>query len=571
MIKIEQLKLPLAHTMEELEGAIEKRVGRKVRDKNGRVCYRILKKSLDCRKKPELYYIYSIGVFFDRKTEASVKKSRKAGSLVFTAETVYSPPVFAKERGGRRQVIVGDGPAGLFCAYILTLAGARPIVLERGGDIDQRTGTVRNFWENGQLDPDSNVQFGEGGAGTFSDGKLNSGIKDRAGRIAFVLETFVKFGAKEEILYDSKPHIGTDELAGIIRNMRLFLEERGCEFRFNSRVSDLIFKDGKISGVIYEPGSASRCDPGKPHKNGPVKLFSDTVVLATGHSSRDTLEMLYNRQVRMEQKDFAMGFRVMHPQKLIDLARYGRELFPADYKLATTAADGTRVYSFCMCPGGYVVNASSEEGRLCVNGMSYADRSSEEANSAIVAAFKKEDFGSDDPLSGMYLQRTVEEKAYALCGGKIPIQRFVDFKDSVNGRDDVPKVSDLPERSEGGALPDREPVRRLRIKGACAGADLSGIFDDKVNRAIIEAMEIFDRQIKGFAGEEAVFAGVESRTSSPVRIVRDEKSFMGSVYGLYPCGEGAGYAGGIMSAAVDGIKTAEHIIDGGSGSGQGKV
>ncbi|MCR4658149.1 MAG: FAD-dependent oxidoreductase [Lachnospiraceae bacterium] len=560
MIKIEQLKLPLDHTEEELEVAIEKRVGRKVRNKNGQACFRILKKSLDCRKKPELYYIYSIGVFFDKKTEALVKKSRRAGSLIFAEETVYSPPVFNKEPGSKRPVIVGDGPAGLFCAYILTLAGACPVVLERGGDVDQRTETVKNFWENGQLDPGSNVQFGEGGAGTFSDGKLNSGIKDRAGRIAFVLETFVKFGAKEEILYDSKPHIGTDELRRIIRNMRLFLEERGCEFRFNSKVSDLILEDGKISGVIYEPEKGSRDDHEKPEKNGPEKLLSDTVVLAIGHSSRDTLEMLYDRQIRMERKDFAMGFRVMHPQKLIDFARYGRELFPADYKLAVTTGDGTRVYSFCMCPGGYVVNASSEEGRLCVNGMSYADRSSKEANSAIVAAFKKEDFGSEDPLSGMYLQRRIEEKAYALCKGKIPTERFVDFKDSINGRENIRKAEDVPERNGGAALADHKPIRKLQIKGAYAGADLSTIFDDKVNRAIVEAMEAFDRQIKGFAGEEAVFAGVESRTSSPVRILRDEESFMGSVYGLYPCGEGAGYAGGIMSAAVDGIKTAEHIL-----------
>ncbi len=625
MIKIEQIKLPVTHTEEELEKAIERRLGRKVGRNDLGDRWRILRKSLDCRKKPELFYIYSIGVFVDKKTEAEIRRRKKAERLIFTEETVYRLPVetgigvrelagnirerelldrtetirIESEKAGNagaerlRPVIVGDGPAGLFCAYILTLSGFRPVVFERGEDIDSRTERVKAFWEGGELSPESNVQFGEGGAGTFSDGKLNSGIKDKAGRIAFVLETFVKSGAKHEIIYDSKPHIGTDELRKIIKNMRLFMERRGCEFRFNSKVTDIIIEDGSVSGVVYEAEDEKRSE-----------FQSDTVVLAIGHSSRDTLEMLYEKKIKMDQKDFAMGFRVMHPQELIDKAQYGEEnlgsrapaeqsvadditgsfkegvtdalgLPASDYKLAVTTSGGERVYSFCMCPGGYVVNASSEKSRLCVNGMSYADRASGEANSAIVAAFTKEDYGSDHPLSGMYLQRKIEEKAYKLGNGKIPIQRFVDFRDgiigqktlahdedrTVDGKDSITEIEDEAINVHGLHVPaDDVSIRELRIKGDYEEADLRGIFTDKVNLAIIEAVEAFDRTIKGFAGKEAVFAGVESRTSSPVRIERDEESFMGSIKGLYPCGEGAGYAGGIMSAAVDGIKTAEHVI-----------
>ncbi len=611
MIKIEQLKLPFGHTAEELENAIEKRIGirlprlsirslegdalsdwrtdiskasyNKAKKEEG---YRILRRSLDCRKKPLIFYSYSIGIFLDKEKEERILK-RKGGrrGLVRCEETAYKPPALRKKdaclKNDRaeddydlkaaktcpylsRPVIAGAGPAGLFCAYVLSLAGLRPIVLERGDPVDLRTRKVEAFFKGGELDPESNVQFGEGGAGTFSDGKLNSGIKDKEGRIAFVLESFVRFGAKDEIIYDAKPHLGTDALKDIIKNMRAFLTESGCEFRFGTKLCDIFIEDGDRVG-----GAAVSIREGSPLM--PVReelLKTDILVLATGHSARDTLEMLCEKNITMEQKDFAMGLRVMHPQKLIDRAQYGEgldaSLPPADYKLSNITKDGSRVYSFCMCPGGYVVNSSSEQGRLCVNGMSLSDRGSDTANSAIVAAFSKEDFGSKHPLAGMWLQRDIEKKAFERAEGRIPVQSFEGFRRAVRDCNNDSK--------EQFSLP---PLKgEMCIRGEYKETDLSGIYDRKIELAIIESMEAFDRTIHGFAGKEAMFAGTETRTSSPVRIVRDKDTLMADIKGLYPCGEGAGYAGGIMSAAVDGIKVAERIIESmgpGFGTDKGKA
>lgn len=553
MIKIDQLKLPAEHTEKDLEAAVSRYL-KKAGLGDRQWPYRILRRSLDCRKKPDIFYSYQIGVFpegadpagsgsdRDRSgTEALLQKRDRHHRLTFTDPPVsYSVLPVDKDRlssfSGKPPVVIGDGPAGLFCAYVLTLAGMPPVVLERGEPVGTRTEKVDAFWRDGTLDPDCNVQFGEGGAGTFSDGKLNSSIKDRSGRTGFVLNTFVSFGADPSILYEAKPHLGTDVLKRVIAALRSDMERKGCEFRFGARAEELLLQGGRVSGVLVKEKEAL-----------PYSLFSDCVVLAAGHSARDTFFALHDQGVPMEQKPFAMGFRVIHPQRLIDKAQYGienareRGLPAADYKLTFQAADGRAVYSFCMCPGGYVVNASSEPGRLTVNGMSYSGRSSGYANAAVVAAVLPEDFGSSDPLAGVLLQRRIEEKACSLLQGKIPAQCYLDFK---QGTQKALK-----------ALP-YEPA----IKGQYGLSGLRGLFPEKVDQAISEAMADFDRRIPGFAGREAVLAGLEARTSCPLRIVRDPESLMSSFRGLYPCGEGAGYAGGIMSAAVDGIRVAERIL-----------
>ena len=537
MIRIEQIKLPVGHDETELYKEVSRLLGMQIPGDIKKEKLKILKRSLDCRKKPKLYYSYTIGVFPDKKTEEKLRRHNRNKRLIFAEETVYPVPFLKNRKKERmRPLIVGDGPAGLFCGYLLTLAGFAPTIIERGDSIDERTRKVEGFWRDGQLDISSNVQFGEGGAGTFSDGKLNSTIKDKNGRIGFVLDTFIKYGAKPSIAYDAKPHLGTDELKRIIAAMREAMKEAGCEFLFNTRVTDLVIKDSRVKGAAIDDKE---------------EIPADTVVLAIGHSARDTVKMLYDRKLSMERKDFAMGFRVIHPQELINRAQYGedypKELPAADYKLTHTASNGKRVYTFCMCPGGYVVNASSEEGRLAVNGMSYSSRASGYANSAVVAAFESESFGDGGVLSGIELQRRIEEKAYKAGGGCIPVQSFGEFKNTVEKEWQDRKRETVP--------------GELCIKGGVQKADLRNIFDGETNKAIIEAMESFDVLIPGFGGENVLFAAAESRTSSPVRILRDSESLMSNIYGIYPCGEGAGYAGGIMSAAVDGIKVAERIIE----------
>ncbi|MBQ7563584.1 MAG: FAD-dependent oxidoreductase [Lachnospiraceae bacterium] len=612
MFRINELKLPVTHTKEDLEAALSGELGLGV--EGVRISYEIERRSLDCRKKPDLFYSYRILVKLPGGLEKKLRQKNRNKRLAFLdkKEEPYQVPQlqkndhsgpesgivteFGKEdtesrprlRAGKspRIIIVGDGPAGLFCAYILTLAGVPPLVLERGLSVSKRTKRVEEFWKTGRLDPECNVQFGEGGAGTFSDGKLNSSIRDKAGRIPFVLKTFTEFGAKEEIVYEAKPHLGTDELKRIIPNMREFMEKQGCEFRFGAKVTDLVVEDGAVRGVqvVYRDEEPERLEAPGPdiaqntvpiegasqfeapesdirRNTVPVKEKSKVefieakhVVLAIGHSARDTFQILYDKRIPMEQKDFAVGFRVMHPQKLIDRAQYGAEnldkgLPAADYKLTHTAENGRRVYSFCMCPGGYVVNASSEKGRLAVNGMSDQARDSGTANSAVVAAVTKEDFGSESPLSGLEFQRRLEERAYRLAEGKVPIERYAEFRAEV--------LSGEKPATEDQFVSSGEYVQ---IKGQFGNTDLSELLAPDMNEAICEAMECFDRIIPGFAGEEAVLAGIESRTSSPVRILRDPERLMSNLSGLYPCGEGAGYAGGIMSAAVDGIRVAEKVI-----------
>lgn len=499
----------------------------------------ILRQSIDARKKPDIIYSYVIDVQVngEEKFLKKIEKDKKLSSQITKSDTVkYHFPSYGDKPLNKPIVIVGMGPAGLFCGYFLALHGYRPILLERGRDVDSRKADVEQFWQGGKLLKDSNVQFGEGGAGTFSDGKLNTLVKEKYGRNKAVLETFVHFGAKESILYDAKPHIGTDVLCDIVKKMRQEIIRMGGTVRFDSKVTDLCIEEGAIKGVIV---------------NGQETLECEQLVLALGHSARDTFEMLLGRAIPMETKAFAVGFRVEHSQEMINRELYGMSdpgvLGAAAYKVTAQTATGRGVYSFCMCPGGYVVNASSEEGRLAVNGMSYSGRDGSNANSAIIVAVTPEDFGASHPLAGIEFQRRLEENAYHLAQGKIPVQRYGDFREKVLGEND--------QEDKRWEKSDLQPM----CKGLYQWSDLTTLLPGNCNEAFVEGMEVFARQIKGFDDPTAILSGVESRTSSPVRIPRDEENLQSVIKGLYPCGEGAGYAGGITSAAMDGLRVAEKI------------
>lgn len=523
MIQISQLKLPCTHTQQELREKIERTL--RIRPEE-LIEYSIEKQSIDARKKPQIFYVYTIHASVLQ--EKKVFKKVHSKNITIVEKKVYQFPFHAENTPADRPVIIGSGPAGLFCAYMLAEHGFAPILLERGKAIEERKKDVDSFWETGKLNPESNVQFGEGGAGTFSDGKLNTLVKDPSGRNRKVLEIFVKEGAPEEILYVNKPHIGTDLLMNVVKNMRKTIQSNGGEVRFESKVTELCITDGKICGVVI---------------NKEQFLPAKSVILAIGHSARDTFEMLWEKQICMEAKSFAVGVRVEHPQKLINYAQYQMELpktLPAaSYKVTAQLSNGRGVYSFCMCPGGYVVNASSEEGRLAVNGMSYHSRAGENANSAIIVTVTPKDYGSDHPLAGMEFQRKLEEKAFRLAQGKIPVQRYEDFCKN--------RATD----SFGTVHPS--------MKGNYAPANVREILPEIVAASIEEGIRCFDQKLQGFADPDALLSGVESRTSSPVRISRDPSTMEGSVKGLYPCGEGAGYAGGITSAAMDGIRMAEAV------------
>jgi len=517
----------------------------------------IVKKSIDARKKPDIYLNFAVDVELTENfasKEEKIAKRFQPNQVSIVQEKVYSFPQPGNQELMHRPVVVGMGPAGLFCAYFLARYGYAPILLERGRDVDTRTEDVKRFWETGVVDPSSNVQFGEGGAGTFSDGKLNTLIKGKDGRNKEVLRVFVEHGAPERILYDAKPHIGTDVLTVVVKNMREKILEMGGDVYFETEMKKPVIKNGRVIGVEIEDVMGNR-----------RILACDTVVLAIGHSARNTFETLYEQGIPMEAKAFAVGFRVEHPQKMINMSQYGREevgeLGAAPYKVTAQTSVGRGVYSFCMCPGGYVVNASSEKDCLAVNGMSYHDRGSANANSAIIVAVTPQDFGTTHPLAGIAFQRELERKAYSCGKGKIPVQRFGDFKDKVEGcKKETAKASDKlltvgMSVDEGDTYPQSfQPC----TKGKYTWADLTEILPKECNKAFVEGMEIFDHQIKDFDRPDAILLGVESRTSSPVRIHRDE-SLQSEIRGLYPCGEGAGYAGGITSAAMDGMRVAEEI------------
>jgi hypothetical protein len=452
----------------------------------------------------------------------------RSNQVQAVTEKPYQFPAVGSRKLANPPIIIGTGPAGLFCGYMLAKHGYRPILIERGRPVQQRREDVERFWRDGVLDPSSNVQFGEGGAGTFSDGKLNTLVKDPAGRNRRVLEIFCKMGAPAEILYENKPHIGTDILTAVVKNLREEIKRLGGKIYFESQMTDIVTEDGRLRALTV---------------NHERTLQTGVAVLALGHSARDTFELLEKRRLRMEPKAFAVGFRVEHPQQMINESQYGRDadfehLPVAPYKVTANFPDSRGVYSFCMCPGGYVVNASSEEQRLAVNGMSYYRRDSANANSAIIVSVTPSDFPDAGVLSGVAFQRALEEKAYALCSGKIPQQLYGDF---IDGR-----ISE--------SYGDFESC----TKGAAGFGALHELLTPDMNRCFAAGMEQFGKRIWGFDRRDAILSGVESRTSSPVRIVRDEQ-MEGSVAGIYPCGEGAGYAGGITSAAMDGIRVAEAI------------
>lgn len=494
---------------------------------------RLVRESIDARKKPQVVLLRTLEVCCkdEGKLIALLKKKKYDWLKVSPFQYPYPTNLEKKES----IVVVGCGPAGLFAAYFLALAGQQVTLVERGRDIWQRTKDVEAFWSEGKLISDSNVSFGEGGAGTFSDGKLNTLVKDKSGRNKAVLETFVAFGAPQNILYEAKPHVGTDILKNVIYNMRTRLEELGTKVLFNTCVEEFLLNHDSIEGVVTRSGQTILCN---------------RVVLAIGHSARDTFEALRDAKVTMEQKAFAVGFRVEHPQDMINRSQYGEKyaamLPAAPYKVATKTSFGRNVYSFCMCPGGYVVNASTEENGVAVNGMSYSGRDGKHANSAIIVSVEPKDFPSNDVLAGVEFQRDIERKAYQAGKGKIPCDTLGHFRKSVTN----------PEEENAAVLSkDITP----QTKGAFALTDISRILPRELNLAFLEGMEQFGRQIAGFDREDAILSAVESRTSSPVRILRNE-AYESNIKGLYPCGEGAGYAGGIMSAAMDGIKVAEAII-----------
>lgn len=536
MIQITQLKLPYGHSAADLEQKIRKTLKL---SGNQRFTYRIAKKSIDARKKPELYLVYS--VHLDCENESGVVKKANNASVSIVKTKSYQFPKAGEQSLSSPPLVIGAGPAGLFASFVLAEAGYRPILIERGKPVEERQKDVEKFWETGVLDTSSNVQFGEGGAGTFSDGKLNTVVKDPANRNHFVLETFVRFGAPEEILYENKPHIGTDILCTVISNMRNYLIEKGAEIHFETCAKEFIIENQEIKEVVCENGT---------------RFTISAVVLALGHSARDTFQTLHRLNIPMEAKNFAVGFRVEHPQEMINIALYGEQnqnMPAAPYKVTSNFPNGRGVYSFCMCPGGYVVNSSSEEEMLVVNGMSYSGRNSSTANSAIIISVDQKDFenpyfyknGAEDflqekdALSGMRFQQALERKAYSLAKGKIPQQLYGDFCEN--------KCS-----TSYGEF-------HSNVKGETSFANLRGLFSEDMEESFMGGMEHFSHIIPGFDRKDAILSGIESRTSSPLRILRDE-NFESEIKGIYPCGEGAGYAGGITSAAMDGIRVAEAII-----------
>ena len=546
MITVHGIKLKLGTGTDKLLRKAERQLGLDAGDIES---VRIVKESLDAREKPALYRVFSLALE-SKKTDESLIESCDRANIRYTAEnpvrfeikalqrhTEASAGQTALQNAGNlpRPVVVGFGPCGIFAALALAEYGLRPVVLERGGRMDERVAAVERFWNGGPLDPECNVQFGEGGAGTFSDGKLTTGTKSPYAR--WILENFVDAGASPEILYKQKPHIGTDVLRGVVVNLRKKIEGLGGEVRFGCKLTEVLTEDGAVCGVKYIQVGAE------------MILSTDTVVLALGHSARDTIRSLYADGLKMEQKPFSMGVRIEHPQRLIDLAQYGAPheelgIGPADYKLNIKTSSGRGVYTFCMCPGGYVINASSVPGMLAVNGMSNSDRGSGTANSALLADVLPEDYDSDHPLAGVAFQEKYERLTCELGNGKPPKQTVGSFLGKETCADCGPSAAQI---------------------------DLSKCLPGFVTDALREALPKLGRKLQGFDSPDALLTAIESRSSSPVRIKRDPETLQATsacnnaddltIRGLYPAGEGAGYAGGIMSAAADGVRIAVRIAE----------
>ncbi len=528
MIRINQVKLPIEAGENELIAAAAKVLrcpARKLKS------VEVARRAVDSRKKSEVHFVYHLNVTVDGDEDAILARAKEGKAEKYTPFKYEMPE--NKRVSKLRPVVIGFGPAGIFAAQTLAKAGLKPIVLERGDCVENRTRAVKSFWETKELDENSNVQFGEGGAGTFSDGKLTTGIKDTLCRQVFL--EFARHGAPQEILYSATPHIGTDRLGGVVKSMREEIISMGGEIKFRCRLTGLIVANGFIHGIVYED-----------QRGKTQELEADTVILAIGHSARDTVEMLYNSGIKMIQKPFSVGTRIEHPRELIDRSQYGDfaghpKLGAANYKLSCHPQGGRGAYTFCMCPGGTVVAASSEKGRMVVNGMSEYARDGENSNSAILVGIEPSDFGSDHPLAGIELQREIESKAFILGGGdyRAPAQLVGDFLDG----EPSTKLGSVCPSCPTGVTP----------------SDIRQCLPKKVTDTIADALIKMDKQLKGFALPDAVLTAPESRSSSPVRITRDEY-YQCNIGGIFPCGEGAGYAGGIVSAGVDGIRCAHAVL-----------
>ena len=522
MIRVRQIKVKLENdNIIELKKQISKKIKVNTNDIHD---IKIQKKSIDARNKKEIYFVYEVDI--EVTNEENIISKIKSNDILKTPCEEYKFNITGTHDMKYRPIIVGTGPAGLFCAYMLAKNGYKPLVIERGEKVEDRIKTVEEFWKTGNLNVESNVQFGEGGAGTFSDGKLNTLVKDKNFRMKKVFEIFVEHGANEDILYENKPHIGTDILRNVVINMRNSIIEMGGEFKYNTCLTNLNIKNNVIESIEV---------------NNNENILCDNLILAIGHSARDTFYMLDKNNIIMESKSFAVGIRIQHPQEMINESQYGsysKYLKPASYKLTYQTNKKRGVYSFCMCPGGYVVNASSEKEKLVINGMSNNKRETENANSAIVVTVTPNDYGTS-PLDGIEFQRNLERKAYEVGSGKIPIQLLKDYY----------------ENKKTLKLEEVNPI----FKGNYQLSNINEIFPDYINDSIKEAIVNFGTKIKGYDRSDAIVAGVESRTSSPVRINRNDE-YMCNIRGIYPCGEGAGYAGGITTSAMDGIKVAESIM-----------
>lgn len=526
MIRITNINMPLSSTLDELKSESARRL---CIPPDAIERFEIARKSIDARDKGDIHFVYGVDLWIADETSILKKSKCKSASII----APYKEIPQTKRDFKYAPVVVGSGPAGLFAALTLAEAGARPIILERGDDVETRTSTVKRFWEHGELDSESNVQFGEGGAGTFSDGKLNTGTRDSRQRK--VLQSFVDCGAPSEILYLAKPHIGTDHLYHVVKNLRGRILSLGGKVLFRHKLTAIIKSDNKLTGIEYiTPDGHTQ------------SMETDHLILAIGHSARDTFEMLQKSGVPMTQKAFSVGVRIEHPQALINRVQYGKfashpALSSADYKLAVHLENGRSVYTFCICPGGVVVAAASECGGVVTNGMSYYARAGENANSALLVGVTPSDFESDDPLAGVAFQRRLERSAFQLGGSnyRAPAQTVEDF------------LACRASKTVASVVPSYLP--------GVTPTDLAALFPAEITESLQSGISRLDRLLHGFAMPDAVMTGVESRSSSPIRIVRGD-NLESELHGLYPCGEGAGYAGGILSAAVDGIRVAEAIL-----------